>query len=607
MRSFILVCVANMFFIGSATSGTFLAANDAAAEYIEKQIRASQFLSYATFGPTMTEIDALARRMSAIGVQPACEEWIDSQFSIPATEHHALTKEMIAADGGPPATSDGFWKGYRNYAWWDAALSAPDQLRQRVAWALSQIWVTSESIDDFRKDYKDLSGNLASLGLADYYDKMVENSFGNYRNLMADVTSHPVMGVYLSSHRNEKPDPSNNRYPDENYAREILQLFTIGLYELTLNGEWKLGSDGQPIPTYDNETIKNFARVFTGFDYGRSACFNCPVFRKAANNALLESGDYHTPMKMYEEKHDQHSKTLLNGRVLGAGQKGMDDINQALDNIFKHQNVGPFVARLLIQRMVRSNPSRAYIRRVAQAFSANDQNVRGDLKAVIKAILLDPELLTGVTIIREPGVVSARPTGPNFARLQEPVVRYAAMIRAFSPETLYHTGRFMVSSLSLDANQEPYTSPSVFNFYLPDYAPNELAELTNPSAPGPVTAPEFQILTDVTANRFNNLLRSNVMAGKISKRLNAGNHKNISTILLNFNTERSLADSPTDLLSRLDLLLCRGAMTVETRSILRQAIFPATNHVQDANLRSDLRAKEAILGTLISPDCAITY
>ncbi len=317
--------------------------------------------------------------------------------------------------------------------------------------------------------------------------------------------------------------------------------------------------------------------------------------------------DYHNPMKMHQSNHDTDPKTLHNGQVLPAGQTGMKDINDALDNLFNHDNIAPFVSRLLIQRLVRSNPSTRYIKRVASVFNDNGSGVRGDMKAIVKAILLDSEAHSSISIRKQSSPLALLVTtrGTAYARLKEPMVRYAAMIRAFQPSSSYRDGLFMIPSLNGDMNQGPYQSPSVFNFYLPDFQPaGDLITYRTPrNIPnGFAAAPEFGVLTAVTANRLSNRMRTNVYNQSANFTiLNNSTHGTITcNIALDFSQEKQLAASdPHALMRHLDLLLCQGTMSDATRAII-------AGHIDDTN-NTDVRAETAILTTLISPECAVSH
>ena len=321
-------------------------------------VAASRFLAQATFGATPATITELRSKASYA-------DWIDEQLSLPAS----VTEPYTLANSNGSSTKE------RHEIWWDNVLDQPDQLRQRVTFALSQLFVVSDL------DY--LLAN-AQYGMSNYYDMLSRNAFGNYRSLLEEVTLHPVMGVYLSMVRNEKADEANNIRPDENYAREVLQLFSIGLFELNNRGE-ALPLDN-PVPTYTQETVEEFARVFTGWN------FNNVTWE---TNNLGAAGTFTTPMVPDERFHDTGSKTLLNGAVSPAGLSVREDMTAALDNIFAHSNVGVLVSRHLIQQLVTSNPTPEYIERMTNVFNDNGSGVRGDLGALVKAILLDSEAREG--------------------------------------------------------------------------------------------------------------------------------------------------------------------------------------------------------------------
>jgi hypothetical protein len=469
-----------------------------------------------------------------------------------------------------------------------------------MAWSLSQIFVVSTVGNSiFNNDNVGMSGQGRWQGISDYYDKMVGNAFGNYRNLIGDVTLHPVMGRYLSHARNPKGD-GISLFPDENYAREVMQLFTIGLNELNVDGTWKTDGNGEPIPTYDNADIENFAKVFTGLSYEP----NTPTpnsyqgFEGSATN-------FNQPMIMYEDYHDTGSKTLLNGTILSGGQSGMHDINDGLDNLFNHDNVGPFMARRVIQRLVMSNPSKTYIQAVAEAFNDNGSGVRGDLSAVLKTVLLHSEAITSLTV-----------QSSETSRLREPVLRYASLLRAFSPASEYFTERFMVNSSSHKFGQIPYQAPHVFNYYLPDYQPpgdivNNIPSGTIPN--GKLFTPEYEILNAVTANQLANWMRtvtrglsSTVPHGSVNYYL----IRNPVTSQVYYgrtnlvqNDQYSLASNPVALVDNLDLLLCGGGLSDVTKATIATNIDGIA--LTFGNTKLYLRTKAAILGVVMSPGCAV--
>lgn len=620
--------------------GKFPAANGQEVRVIRNQIRAAQFLSRATFGPTQESIDELAGRIGQVGYRRACEEWIDEQFALPMTSHMQVVRDIFTADGREEDTQNVSVHLYRYQAWWHIALTSEDQLRQRVAWALSQIFVISDSGANFNNDDRRSKGGGEMtltdwLGMSDYYDMLTRHASGNYRDLLGDVTFHPCMGVYLSSWRNRKANIAAGRWPDENYAREIMQLFSVGLYKLRQDGRLDVNENGELIPTYDNDGITELARLFTGF---RSYHNSSTSFFTGTN-----LGD---PMQMYFQEHDNNynysenpnnpgqpdpnapvGKTIF-GVTLSplpvplTNEAAVAEVNEGLDVIANHDNVPPFICRLLIQRLVKSNPSRGYMRRVTRVFRDNGQGERGDFKAVIKAILLDPEAIRGQRVVRRsnPLGVEVITRGTEHSRLREPIQRVTSMVRALRPTSIYpyvssgnppqkldpSTGQpFMMLNHAIEADLEqmPFQAPSVFNYYLPDYQPpGELIGYT-PSRQIPsegLFAPEFQVLTAVSANRTINRLTGYVRNRYVQNGMRVGTCR----ILLNLDDELELAKNNSNLpeiLRRFDLLLCNGSLSEETKTSIINAITSEST----ASSQNVARLEEALLAVVLSPDCAI--
>ncbi|TWU62882.1 MULTISPECIES: DUF1800 family protein [Crateriforma] len=582
----LLAAVMSCFHGTSARGGDFEVFSRNEMIDVMVRVRATQFLQRATFGPTQDEIDAMTMRMRQIGVTAAAEEWIDQQFALEPTSHVATARAMMAADGWAENEDGVNITRYRDHAWWHIAITAPDQLKQRIAWALIQICVISNQGAGFNNRGLDNNQNADWLGLSNYYDMLLENSDDTYREVLGDVTFSPVMGTYLSHLRNKKGDPSKGVFPDENYAREIMQLFSIGLYEMDSDGQLKVDAEGNDIPTYDNETIKAFARLFTGLTFAGS---------RTINNGRR---DLHNPMMMFNDSHDQDPKTLLNGVTLPANPNGIADINAGLDNLYAHPNVAPFISRLLIQRLVRSNPSRAYLGRVAAVFNDNGQGVKGDMKAVIKAILLDRECWNSIRVSRSrrPVRIIVRPTGTERSRLAEPVVMYAGFLRRFSsPEP---DGWYRLPALNYNWVQAPYRSPSVFNFYLPDFQPAGPITAYQASSRipnGSIYAPEFQLFDAVVANRMANRIRGDIADANADytavNNQKAGRHD--VDLPMDFSVEETLGEDPMALAKHLDMTLCAGTMTNEFREALVDALQQETNVQQ--------RTRGAILSVLMSP------
>jgi uncharacterized protein (DUF1800 family) len=458
---------------GGSTGGGS-SAPPAAAPVAVTQVEAFRFLNQSTFGAT--EADATSLRALG-GADTAYARWIDQQLAVPATLH--LPTVLAAFDGRAAGVNAGAVHADRVEWWLRQSVQAPDQLRQRVAFALSEILVVSQL------------GGLQELPLAvtDYYDILVRGAFGNYRQLLKDVTLSPGMGVYLSMLGNQKADPVRNIRPDENYARELLQLFTIGLVELAPDGTVRRDSQGQPIPTFDQATVEGFAQVFTGWKWAWTVA-GTPNFATVRSNRANQM----VPMQAYPEQHETASKRLLGTTVLPAGQTMAKDLDDALDAIFAHPNMGSFLVRQLIQRLVTSNPSPAYVARVAARFENDGSGVRGNLGAVIRAILLDDE-------------ARVAPATPQAGKLKEPLLRLTQLWRAYGARAA--NGRYLLQPAAA-FGQAPLQSPSVFNFFSPKYAPP--GEITN----GGFTAPEMQIATE-----FQNTSLTNFLFGQVFSRISS--------------------------------------------------------------------------------------
>ena len=502
---------------------------------------ASQLASKSTFGMPYESIVSMAR----IGL----EDWLDRQLAMRPTSHLAFADELVRRrDAGDFSSADDgilltitFWRG----TWWNRTMTAPDQVQQRVAYALSQIFVISDI--DILRDYPP--------AIPSFNDVLLKGSTGNFRELLLDVALHPAMGIYLSHINNRKANPEANIFPDENFAREVMQLFSIGLFELNEDGSYRLDSEGSPIPTYDNEDIREYAKIFTGLSWNNTND-SFGKLRRAPPN-------YRDPMKMYEEHHSPGEKHLLGGVVVPESQPGLDDVHMAIDSLFNHPNVGPFIGRLLIQRLTTSNPSPEYISRVTAAFNGDQTGVRGDMKAVVKAILLDPEV--------------TNPANRNhFGKLREPVLRLAALARQFNAEC--EDGMFYNNGYRLNyfANQHPFNSPSVFNFYSPNFSPaGELA------ANG-LVAPEFQITTSTNSIGIVNQIDLGLFQS--GDQLFQPSEPFTPTII-NIDDYVELADDPDQLLDRLNIVMTYGQLDSITRNRIK-SILEEVSNLRDRTLHA---------------------
>lgn len=507
---------------------------------------AARFLAQATFGPTPAETAALVGQSYA--------DWIDAQLVLPPSFHLPATQarrtELLATTG-----ADG-WQNPRQEIWWEHALHAPDQLRQRMAFALSQILVISQ----------EGALDTSHEGVARYYDQLVGHAFGNYRDLLEEVTLSPMMGTYLSMMRNRKPDPVTGHEPDENYAREIMQLFTIGLNELHPDGSLRLNAEGHPIPTYSQEDTAELAHIFTGWGphYDPADPPRWSNGTIAQPNAWFLYGyDPDRPMSFYSEYHDYDDRTIVGAETISGDLSGEARLQAALDSLFNHPNMGPFLARQLIQKFVTSNPSPDYVYRVASVFADNGQNVRGDLGATLRAVLLDHEA-------RHPEVRTRLSAGKS----SEPLLRTARMFRVFPPlPPLSGEGdnRLFLSTRYSLPEQAVLHSPSVFNFFQPVY-----------SAPGPISragllSPEFQIFAETTAIRQANFKFTALFWGIWTPQLDSEGENAI--IRLDLSAAAALLDTPDTtpleaqglLLDYLDTHLLFGAMPPALRADIQSA------------------------------------
>jgi uncharacterized protein (DUF1800 family) len=526
------------------------------------QERAARFLTQATWGPTWSEIDALANAGSN---DTTFNNWITAQFATSSNDTHW---DYVIRRGpiGCASSAVGCDSQYINSTmetFWQQAATSPDQLRQRVAFALQQIFVVStvNSAVDIQEDAH-----------ASFLDMTARNAFGNFRTLLEDVTRHPTMGKYLSHFRNEKEDPVTGRTPDENYAREILQLFSIGLWELNIDGSRRKDSGGNDIPTYNQNDIIGLAKVFTGLSWGG----NVPP---TADNFNYGPMSWFDPMQMYPSYHSTSAKTFL-GITIPAitGTPTQAQANQvlstALDRISNHPNVGPFIGKQLIQRLVTSNPSPAYVQRVAQAFNNNGSGVRGDMRAVIRAVLIDPEARDEQKLADE-----------SFGKLREPVLRFGAWLRGFNGRST--SNRFRIWNLEdpiSSLGQNPMRSPSVFNFYRPGYAPP--GAILQRSA----VAPEFQITHETTITGY-----ANFVTGVVANGLGY----DVDAVRGDYARYIANAGNPVAMVTDLNTLLAYGQLTPETQQIIVTAMNNIPTTSGDWQVR---RTHTAIALTMLAPE-----
>jgi hypothetical protein len=482
-----------------------------------------RYLEQASFGPT----PELVSLVESIGIPAHIEE----QFAEPVSGYPVLSPWPSS----PPADCTGncIRDNYTQYPlqlrFFQNALGARDQLRQRVTFALSQIFVVSGL--EIRQP----------SSLSPFLQILTNGAFGNFRQLLYDVTMNPAMGRYLDMVDNDKPNPSTGIEPNENYARELLQLFSLGLYELNPDGTQRLGKLGTPVPTYDQDSIEGFAHVFTGWTYAT----------QAGQTPRRHNPEYYVvPMELYASNHDTGPKTLLGGLTLPGGQDAYVELNAALDNIFNHSNVGPFISRQLIQHLVTSNPRPEYVARVTAAFNDNGLGVRGDMKAVVRAILLDPEARGPVK------------TAAEYGHLREPALYVTGLCRS-----LQATSDGILNTVTSALGQNIFYSPSVFNYFPPDYA-----------VPGTaVLGPEFAIESSSVALNRANLV--NLLAfSKIQPPAPA------TGTTLDFSALQDQTDYPEALVRSLNKLLLHGTMSVAMKNAIASAVsaVPSTDTLKRA-------------------------
>ena len=544
-----------------------------------KKIAAARFLSQAGFGGNMTDIDVI----NNVGY----EQWIDDQVAIPASDYLTELEDIWTiifdaqvAYGVPADDIFGPYHPHFSYTWFEHLMTEDDQFRQKISYVLSQIFVIS-----INSDLRDWAYALAS-----YYDVLQTNGLGNYKDLLTDVSLHPAMGYYLSHFENPKTDAPNNVHPDENYAREIMQLFSIGLYELNLDGSYILDSQGDPIPTYNNDDIKELAKVFTGLGAGGIQDWvdwtgGVPVW-----NLGIYATDRTVPMAMYDAEHEPGAKVLFdesynfpNGHTIPAGQTGMEDIEEAIDVIFNHPNVGPFMAKRIIQRMVKSNPTPAYIERAATVFNNNGSGVRGDMLAFIKAILLDPEARNCDALeLNNPG------------RMREPIMRLTSLLKALPLTNV--GGNFWEAGVQFnnDMSQQVLASPTVFNYYLPNYEPN------GDIGDAGLVAPEFQIFNTQTSIGYINQVHNWTIWDYIlydweDNEIFGENGVNLENAYLE-NTITN--DGIEKFLNEIDITIGLGQISDDTRDLIRQAAM-------DLNWEPVHDALLMLYILMISPDYTI--
>jgi len=496
---------------------------------------AARFLQHAQFSSSEAEI-ASVKSMGA-------SAWLDAQMNLPSSTGGW---DWLTARGYSAVDSNKFYEMdyHANYMAWYQILASPDGVRRRMALALSEFFVVG------------ISGvstvSWPQFAMAHYWDILCNNAFGNYRQLLEEVTLSIAMGEFLNTLGNQKEDPATGRLPDENYSREVMQLFTIGLQQLNTDGT-VVKVNGAPVDSFTQSDVSNLARVFTGYQADDSEGFFDsvvpPIYR------VRKVGYTRRPMKLNANRHSMLEARFL-GAVVPAGTEGSAALKMALDTLFQHPNVGPFFGRQMIQRLVCSNPSPAYVGRVAAVFNNNGKGVRGDLAAVFKAILTDAEAT------QDAGLSSV-----TFGKLREPMVRIAQWGRTFKVKSLQGTWKIGNPNYSAvnALGQSPLQAPSVFNFFRPGYVPPNTA-----LAGMQYTAPEFQLVNESTTASYINYLEDNLMNGmwvRAPELITSPENQTATDgpdIVPDYSAEMALAGNAKALFARLNMLLCAGQLSDAT-------------------------------------------
>ena len=524
---------------------------------------AARFLQHAQFSSSEAEITSV-KNMGA-------SAWLDAQMALPSSTGGW---DWLAMRGYNVIDSNKFYEmDYQaNYMAWQQIMSSPDGVRRRVALALSEFFVVSIS------GVSTISWSQFAMG--HYWDILCKNAFGNYRQLLEDVTLSIAMGEFLNTLGNQKEDAATGRLPDENYSREVMQLFTIGLQKLNIDGTLEK-VNGAAVDTFTQSDVSNLARVFTGYQADDTEGFSDTVV--APTYKVRNVGYTRRPMVLNANRHSMLRAEFL-GAVVPAGTEGKAALKIALDTLFMHANVGPFFGRQMIQRLVCSNPSPAYVARVATVFNNNGKGVRGDLAAVFKAILTDVEAT------QDSGL-----TNTSFGKLREPMVRVAQWARTFKVSSL--KGTWKIGNPNYSAvnalGQSPLQAPSVFNFFRPGYVPPNTA-----LASMQYTAPEFQLVNESTTASYINYLEDILVNGiwvRAPELITSPSDKTATDgfdIAPDYTAEMNLAGNAPALFARLNLLLCAGQLSDATlKDMINVFVVDKTNSASSDNNKRSYVAK----------------
>lgn len=552
---------------GGASGGAAPAAGAPAAPVVRKpesDPMAARFVLQTGIAANTEEIAAVRSE----GYAP----WLERQMAA----GHSSAVAWLAARGYTQVDTNRWFDRTEpgDYMVWNQLMGGGPEVRTRAALALSEFFVVSLDGVDFR---------WKSQGMARYWDILAENAFGNFRTLLEAVTLNPAMGQWLNTLGNRAAD-GRGRVPDENYAREVMQLFTIGLYQLNPDGTARTDASGRGVETYSNTDVQELAKVFTGYDFDWTGTTRIPDPANAGQT--IDSVDYALkPMTADSTKwrspratgyHAPEAKSFL-GTTIPAGTNAADSLRIALDTLFNHANTGPFFARQMIQRLVTSNPAPGYVARVAAVFADNGKGVRGDLNAVFRAIWLDDEALA-----------AANATSNSFGKLREPILRLAQWARSFGATS--KSGNWTVADTRDVAgalSQSPLRAPSVFNFFRPGYVPSGSS-----TAASSLVAPELQLVNESTAPAYVNFMQ----------RVIAGQEYRTNDLAVPYTDEIAVAHDAGKLLDRLDLLLTGGQLSADSRSLIKAGL-EATVVSEASDAAAKLRrVQTAVLLVMAAPE-----
>ena len=500
---------------------------------------AGRFLTQATLGFTRADLNSVMNGSYA--------SWISAQFALPRSQGHF---DWLMANGYSDAAHINNETGLNNTIW-RKFISSPDALRQRVVLALSEICVVS---------VLGIDAGWRQFSVANYLDILEANAFGNYRTLLQQISLSPAMSYFLTYRNNAKANPNTGSQPDENYARELMQLFTIGLLKLNNDGTVQTNGSGAGIETYTQDDVSGLARVFTGWNLDTTG-FTSPFPPEVQQRPLIQVGN----------RYETGAKTFL-GTTIPAGTSAINSLTMALDALFNHSNLPPFIARQLIQRLVTSNPSAAYVSRVTAAFINNGSGVRGDMQAVISAVLLDTEARSAIAA-----------ASPGFGKLREPVVRFLNWARSYQATSA--SNAWAIGDLSDAATrlgQSPMRSGSVFNFFRPGYVPPDTAFSAQA-----MTGPEFQITNESSVAGYVNYMQRTI------------NGNGIGDVTPDYSSLTALAANSSSLLAEINEVLAGSQISAATLAIIKTAIDTMPS-ATSANLLN--RVKAALVLVMASPE-----